>query len=566
MGFTNYVDRIPLTFDEFREPKPRARPGVALIAQSGGLVGAIRDSLVGSGVSVTYSISTGNESVVTAEDFLDPILDDAATGTILIFAEQIRRPQKMLRLAAIARERGKPIVLMQTGRTAEARQAAQSHTGAMTGDVAVMRAMLSGEGVAVLDNFDALIDVAAILNRYPVPSLPGASVLTNSGAMRGVAFDIAAQVGLKLVEFSPETTAALRAIVPSYMPVDNPFDIATLTFRQPELWGPATGIVLDEPRAGVFIMTLFPGSLVQQKSRMDFLQPVLASSQKPVALAMLGEPMPLDESFVARCREEGIPLLRSTERAMRAMAAVVEVGRNLQRKKYAAKKTAPIPAAKEGTIPEYRSKELLAAAGIAAPKGQLAADLAAAEKIAAAIGYPVVLKAQSAALSHKSDAGGVIAGIADEVALASAWDKMQRSVARARPGLKLDGILVEAMAEPGLEMIVGARRDPDWGVVLMLGVGGIWVETLRDVQILAGSAGEDEILEALDKLRAAPLLRGTRGSPTVDREAIARTLRTLGDLVEASPAVTEIEINPLLAHAEGEGALALDALIVTKTM
>ena len=562
LGFTNYVDRIPLTFDEYKPPAPAARPGVALIAQSGGLVGAIRDSLVGSGVAVTYAISTGNESVVTAEDFLEQIVDDEATGTILIFAEQVRRPHKLLRLAAKARARNKPIVLMQPGRTAEARQAAQSHTGALSGDLALMRAVLGKEGVAVVDSFDALIDVTLILNRYPIPSLPGAAVLTNSGAMRGVAFDIAAQAGLELVEFSPETTSALRALVPAYMPTDNPFDIATLTFRQPDLWRSVTKIVLDEPKAGVFVMTLFPGALQQQADRIKHLLPVLQPSQKPTVLVMLGEPLPLEESFVAQCRAEGIPLLRSTERAMRAMASVVQVGQAQRRKRAPAPNVRPITGAK--AMPEYRSKTLLEEFGVPVPKRMLAADVAQAEKVAATIGYPVVLKAQAAALAHKSDAGGVIVGIADVAALRTAWQRMHEDLRRTRPDLKLDGILVEAMARPGLEMIVGARRDPEWGVVSMVGLGGIWVETLRDVQLLPAGADEQAMIAALKKLRGALLLQGARGARPVDLAAVARVAAILSDLVEQSPDVAEIEINPLLAYPAGEGVLALDALIVMR--
>jgi acyl-CoA synthetase (NDP forming) len=566
LGFTNYVDRIPLTFDEYRPQSAPARPGVALIAQSGGLVGAIRDSLVGSGVAVTYAISTGNEAVLTTEDFLQQVVEDDATGTILIFAEQVRRPRKLLQLAARARARNKPIVLMQPGRTEQARKAAQSHTGALSGDLAMMRVALGREGVAVVDSFDALVDVTTILNRYPIPTLPGAAVLTNSGAMRGVAFDIAAQVGLELVEFSPATTAALRALVPPFMPTDNPFDIATLTFRQPDLWETVTRLVLDEPKAGVFVMTLFPGALQQQADRIKYLLPVLQPTQKPSVLVMLGDPLPLEEGFVARCRAEGIPLLRSTERAMRAMASVVQVGQSLHRKR-----RAPLPnvrsirGAKPGPMAEYRSKTLLEEFGVPMPKRMLAADLAQAEKVADAIGYPVVLKAQAAALFHKSDAGGVIVGIGDAEELRAAWRRMLADVRRARPDLKLDGILVEAMAKPGLEMIVGARRDPDWGVVAMVGLGGIWVETLRDVQLLPPGADEDAIVAALKNLRGAPLLEGARGTKAIDLSAVARVAAILSDVVEQSSDVAEVEINPLVCYSGTEGVLALDALIVVRS-
>ena len=563
LGFTNYVDGVPLTFDDYK-PIAAAAPGVALIAQSGGLVNAIRDSIVGSGVRVTHNVSTGNEAVVTAEDFLDAIIDDAAVKTVILFLEQVRNPKKLLRLAAKARTAGKSIVLMQPGQTVRAQKAAQSHTGSLTGDHALIKAVLGSEGVAVVESFDALVDVALILHRFPAPEVPGAAVLTNSGAMRGVIFDIAEREGLELIEFSKQTDDALRAIVPAYMPTENPFDIATLPFRVPDAWGTVTKLLLAEPRAGVLVVSLFPGTHSQQAERMKFVMPLLRATMKPVAFTMLGEPMPLAGEFVAEMRAANIPLFRSTERAMRAMAAVVAVGqarrRGRRRTSQPARLAPSLP--REGALAEYRSKEMLAAAGIPIPRGALAGSAADGAKIAAKIGYPVVLKAQAASLAHKSDAGGVITNVVDAAALGDAWERLHSNIRRARPDLQLDGVLVEQMARPGLEMIVGARRDPDWGAVLMLGMGGIWVETLHDVQLLPADADEATIVAALKKLRGAPLLMGSRGSKPVDLPAIARVAAGLADFLSQAPEVSEIEINPLLAYPEG--ALALDALIVTR--
>ena len=563
LGFTNYVDGVPLTFDDYK-PTKAAAPGIALIAQSGGLVNAIRDSIVGSGVRVTHNVSTGNEAVVTAEDFLDAIIDDAAVKTVVLFLEQVRNPKKLLSLAAKARAAEKSIVLMQPGQTARAQKAAQSHTGALTGDHALIKAVLGSEGVAVVESFDALVDVALILHRFPAPGLPGAAVLTNSGAMRGVIFDIAEREGLELIEFSKATDDALRAIIPAYMPTENPFDIATFTFRRPDAWKAVTKLLLDEPRAGSLIVAIFPGTLSQQVERFRIMMPALRATQKSVVFAMLGEPMPLAEDYVAQMRAEGIPLFRSTERAIRAMAAVAAVGQARQRRK----RQMPQPALAAPSLPpggpivEYRSKELLAAAGIPIPRGALARKPAEAATIASEIGYPVVLKAQAASLAHKSDVGGVITNVVDAAALGAAWERLQSNIRRARPDLQLDGVLVEQMAHSGLEMIVGARRDPNWGAVLMLGMGGIWVETLRDVQLLPADAEEETVVAALRKLRGAPLLLGARGSKPVDLIAIARVATGLADFLLQSSEISEIEINPLLVYPDG--ALALDALIVTR--
>jgi acyl-CoA synthetase (NDP forming) len=281
---------------------------------------------------------------------------------------------------------------------------------------------------------------------------------------------------------------------------------------------------------------------------------------------MLSDPMPLDARFMGLVRKDGAALFRSTERAVRAMAAVNAVARSL------AEAPAALPAGKPldlgdlpaGPVAEFRAKALLAAAGVPVPKGRLAKDLASAQEIAARVGYPVALKAQAAALVHKSDAGGVILSVGGAAALHDAWQRLEGSVRRAQPGLVLDGVLVEAMAEKGLELIVGARCDPQWGAVLMLGLGGIWVETLKDVQLLPAGAGSNAIIEALGRLKGAALLRGARGSPPVDMGAVADVARTIGGLIEQSPEISEIEINPLIAYAKGKGALALDALIVKR--
>jgi succinyl-CoA synthetase beta subunit len=212
-------------------------------------------------------------------------------------------------------------------------------------------------------------------------------------------------------------------------------------------------------------------------------------------------------------------------------------------------------------VPEYRAKAYLAALGITVPKGELVATVDAAIAAAEKIGYPVVLKAQSAKLLHKSEVGGVIVGIADAAALRAQWSILLANIARARPGLVLDGVLVEAMAKPGPELLVGARRDPEWGPILVLGLGGIWTEALKDVVLLSPDLGENEIVAALGTLKGAALLDGLRGAPPSDKRAIAAVAVQLGALMRAMPGLLDVEINPLVASAAG--AVALDALMIT---
>jgi acyl-CoA synthetase (NDP forming) len=221
----------------------------------------------------------------------------------------------------------------------------------------------------------------------------------------------------------------------------------------------------------------------------------------------------------------------------------------------------PIRIEGAGALAEYRGKEVLAQLGIPVPKGGLACDVAEAKRMAADIGYPVVLKAQSADLPHKTEAGGVVVNLADDAALEQGWKRLHDNVARAKPGLVLDGVLVERMGRPGIEMVVGARRDRNWGPVLLVGLGGIWIEALKDVRLLAPDLPERRIIEEIGLLRGAAVLAGLRGAPAVDVKAVAGVVAKLGALMCSRPEIAEVDINPLVAREDG--VLALDALVVT---
>ncbi|MBV9404200.1 MAG: acetate--CoA ligase family protein, partial [Acidobacteriaceae bacterium] len=217
-----------------------------------------------------------------------------------------------------------------------------------------------------------------------------------------------------------------------------------------------------------------------------------------------------------------------------------------------------------GILPEYKAKEILRAAGIPTPRSAVAHTLEEAQSIAAQIGYPVVLKAQSADLSHKSDVGGVVLDLADQDALSAAWKHLHENIARLLPNITLDGVLVEQMSKPGAELIVGARKDPEWGPVLLVGFGGVLAEALRDIRLLPPDLGVEAIINELLQLKSAAVLRGFRGSPALNVRAVAEIVQRVGNLMRSAPEIQEIDINPLLVYPEGQEPLALDALMVTR--
>lgn len=273
----------------------------------------------------------------------------------------------------------------------------------------------------------------------------------------------------------------------------------------------------------------------------------------------------MEPFFVDRIRDSGVPFFRSPDRALRALARVAAYGESLQR---ATRATQEVPAAlplpsplpPSGTLAEYQGKAWLAAAGLGIPAGGLARSMNEALAVAERIGYPVVLKAQASELPHKSDVGGVIVGLADSDSLREGWQRLHASVSAHRPDLVLDGALVEAMGPRGLELVVGAKRDADWGPVVLVGLGGVWIEALKDVRLLPADLAIEDIMMELSRLKSASLLKGIRGAPAVDCSAIARVVALVGAQMRANPQILEIDINPLVAYPDR--VLALDALVV----
>lgn len=563
IGLVNFSDGVPLTYEPLKPQPASGAPAVGVVAQSGAMLSTLRGALMAKGLRLSHVVSTGNEVGLGAEDFLAVLVEDPATRAIVMFAEHIRRPQSFLASAAKARANGKPIVLMHPGRSTRARQSAQTHTGALAGDYAVMANVVRAHGVVLVVTAEELIDTAEILARFAPPAA-GAAVATNSGAFKGFALDFCETIGLALPQPAADTLAKLKAALPAYAAIDNPLDTTGQTIKQPEIFTDSAAHLLADPGIGSLVVSIVPGGPAQAMAKVEALMPPLAAATKPVAVVAMGDEAPLPPEFSAAFRERNVPVFRSPERALRAMAHATWYGSaRVTNDEPAGAATAPDLPGQGGALTEHEGKAIAQALGIAVPRGALARSLDEAQAVARDIGGPVVLKAQARALTHKTEAGGVIVGVQGADALAAAWSTLHENVAKARPELTLDGVLVEAMAEPGLEMVVGARRDPDWGPVVLVGLGGIWVEALHDVRLMPATASRAAIAEEILQLKAARLLHGLRGHPPADMDALVETVAKIAALMRAAPRLTEIDINPLVVHSRG--AVALDVLMVVSS-
>jgi acetate---CoA ligase (ADP-forming) len=563
IGFANFCDRIPLTYEPLTPPASAELPSVGILAQSGAMASSLRNAFFQKEIGISHIVSTGNEATLGLEDFMAFLLDDGRADVIVIFAEHIRRPKAFLEAAARARRLGKPVVMLHPGRSARARASATTHTGAMAGDHAIMATLVTHEGVILVETTEELVDVAEILARFPNPPRQGVAVITNSGAFKGFALDFCESIGLELAAPAADTLARLAKAVPSFAAVENPLDVTGQLIKEPSILTNTAAPLLDDPGVGSLLVAVVPGGPKQAADKLDAMLPVLTKAQKPVAVAVMGDEVALPAGYSERLRQANVPFFRSPERPLRALAYTT---------RYARARVAPdsgpagialpmVDLPGTGTLPEYAGKAVLSAIGIDVPKGAVAQDPDSACRIAVEVGYPVALKAQSAELAHKSEAGGVAIGVRDDTELRSAWERMLSGLRTAKPGLALDGILVEAMGPSGIELMVGAKRDPQWGVVLMVGFGGVWVEAVRDIALLPSGLSPGAIRDKIATLRFGALLGAVRGQPPRDVEALVDTIRRIDALMHAHPAITEIDVNPIVIYPKGRGVLALDALI-----
>jgi acyl-CoA synthetase (NDP forming) len=565
IGIMNYVDGVPLTFSPQRPAKLGSAPGVSVVAQSGGLASVLRAALQAKDLPVAYAISTGNEAVLGLEDYVEFMLSDPTTRAVVVFAEQIRDPARFLALAARARDAAKPIVLLHPGRSAAARESARSHTGALAGDHAVIRALAMHHAIVMVESLEELIDVTELLMRCPEPPTAGVAVVTDSGAFKGMTLDLCESEGLDLPALPPGVAETIRGVLPEFIAPSNPLDLTAQGIMHLDMYERTVKPLMADPAFGsVVVAAIISTTRDFAVNKGRAIQKALVGGGKPAVFGLLGDEVEVPAELIAELRAAGVSFFRSPERALRALARMTAYGRAVasarSRPPSAAPRAPALPVA--GTLPEYLAKPYLDALGLPVPRGRLARRIAEANAFADEIGFPVALKLQSKGLPHKSDAGGVILDVDDPGSLRVAWARLEGVAARAK--VVADGVLVEEMAKPGVEMIVGGRRDPEWGPVIVVGLGGIWAEALGDVRVLPPDLAPAEIEAELSKLKGARVLAGMRGMPPRDVAAVARIAEAVGALLRARPEIREIDLNPVTVYGKGEGALALDALIVAE--
>lgn len=565
LGYFNYVNNFHLVLVDL--PKQVAfdksgSKGIAIVAQSGGIGLFIGQSLGKRAVPTTYSITIGNQADIELSDLIDFFIEDEYTSAIAIYAEEIKNPQKLLAAVKRANKVNKNIILMHSGRSEASRSITQSHTGSLTGDYSLMKTKLVNAGVAMVDSLDELINLSELLLRFPNPVLGEVGLMTHSGAVCAIASDQFEDNNLVMASLSSDIENKLKAIIPEYLPARNPFDVGVEAARNPSLVGDGLELLSSEPKIGSTIVILPTDQDINTKIKFleGFIESTKRHPNKPSIYVPLDESNVFEAEFMQLAQKEGVVLGKSMESSIKTLANLNKlcINKAKQRRETQSEIIAEFDTLASGNVVEYKGKNILKQVNIPVPNGSLATNVNEAIKIANEISYPIVLKAQAANLAHKTDAGGVLLNIKSDEELKIAFEKMTNDIKRT--GITLDGLLVESMEEMGLELVIGARRDAQWGAVVLVGVGGIWIETLKDVCLITPDLGVDAIIEELSSLKSSALLKGVRGSKAVDLNAIAQVVTKISDLIVSNERILEIEINPLVAKPKG--VLALDALIV----
>jgi acetyltransferase len=560
LGLVNTAKGLNATFAAGNPEKGN----IAFFSQSGALCIAILDAALGKGIGFSKFVSLGNKAMLDETDMLRALKDDQDTKVILGYLENISDGQAFLRAAQEATA-VKPVIMIKSGTTAAGARAASSHTGAMAGSEDACRALFAQAGVIRVRGVADLFNLALAFATQPLPEGPNLCVVTNSGGPGILAADAADRSKLTMAPLGGQTVERLQTFLPRHAALYNPVDI--IGDADAARFAKALEVVVADPMVNMVLALLTPTPAVDVEAVARVVTDQAALSGKPMVACFMGE------ARVAKAREilrlGHVPCYDYPEQAVAALDALHRHAEWKKRpppveicymsNKYMAQDVLAKAKAKGYTeLTEFIAQDVLKAYGLPVPKTILARTSDEAAQAAKAIGYPVALKIASPQISHKSDIGGVVVGIEGEEALRRTFLAVTNRAKRANKEAYILGCLVQAMASPDAkEVFAGFKRDPQYGPLVLFGLGGVYVEVLRDVSCRLAPLSLMDVGEMVREIKSYPILRGVRGEPPVDFRAIEDVLLTLSQIAMDFPEIEECDFNPIMASPDG--ALVVDA-------
>jgi acetyl coenzyme A synthetase (ADP forming)-like protein len=542
---------------------------MAFMSQSGALGTAVLDISLAGRLGLSKFVSLGNKADVDEIDLLKAWEDDPHTSVIMIYSEGMSNGQEFINTARQVTAK-KPVVAIKSGVTQSGSRAVSSHTGSLAGSEQAYHAAFRQAGVLRAESMEALFDIALALGYQPLLQGDRIAIITNAGGPGILATDALERSGLSLARFENETITTLAQYLPDAASAANPVDV--LGDARADRYSLALETVVADPNVDGLLVVLTPQAMTEIEATADAIGRLSKTIDKPIITSFMGEAK--IESGVDRLETYGVPNYPFPERAALAFKGMADYRRVLSRptpeyvefdvdRRATRQVLDLVREQRRLSIGDSEARQILTAYGLQIPQSEIAATPEEAVEIANQIGYPVVLKIASPDILHKTDVGGVKVGLSNAEQLQDAYELMVYRAKRYLPQAHLWGCLVQQMVPPGgQEVLVGMNRDPQFGPLVTFGLGGIYVETLKDVTFRIAPFSVQSAEKMLTEIRAHAILDGVRGEPPVDKAAIVDTLLRIGQLVQDFPEIVELDINPLMVYPHGQGAIAIDMRLV----
>lgn len=569
LGFANFVDQIPVTAIP---GLPQVAGPIALLSQSGASSAAMLDFATMTGNDLSYMVTLGNEAMITAGHAIEFFVQDEATKAIAVFMETVRRPEVFRRAAIAALEAGKAIVVLKAGSSQLAARTAAAHTGALVGDDRTIDAMFRDLGVIRVDTIEDMLITAGLAAHTGPLGEGGLGVASISGGACDIVADRAEDAGLALPEITIDTRTRLAEIMPDYGTIQNPLDVTGAAIIDPTIFTNGITALAEDPSiAAVAVISGVPWQGEGPWQSQYLLNAVGAGAQaarKPVVM-MNQVLQPVTAYTKETLAIAGVPLVvGGLGQAVSAFNGVMRWSQ--RRREYLAEGTVATralditdPAERSGAWSEHAARSLLAQAGIPVVPAVLAQSEHEAARAAREAGVPVALKIASPDIAHKSDIGGVRLGVSGDDAVRAAYHAV-RAAGDSVDGARIQGVLVSPMRSGGTELLVGAARDPQWGPMLAIALGGVFVELFQDAVLTQVPVSPERVKQLLRGLKSAAVLDGIRGGTPADIDKLAQVISLIGDLVHhLGDDLESLEVNPL--RVNGGEIEALDALVTWRT-
>ncbi|KWR87847.1 acetate--CoA ligase family protein [Cupriavidus sp. IDO] len=567
LGFANFVASTPIWTTPLR--RPMANPNVALVSQSGSVASQLEQFAYQQRVGLTHMISTGNEADIDVADAIEYLARLPEPKAIALFLESVRNPARFIDAVKAAGAAGKQVVVLKVGSSEAAARAAQAHTGSLVGDDRVFDAMCRQVGISRVHSMEELVVTADLFARLGPVRGKGLAVSAMSGGLCEIVTDQAEAGGIPIPQLAEQTTGALRETLPALATPANPLDLTGAAMLQPELISRTLATLAGDASVGI-LGFMFEAPLKEDKrgaARM-FIKHVgegFKTTGKP-CLMMSSTFSAVNADARALTEECGV--VYSGGGVRHCLSAI---GHLLRRGEWEARQTKAAVVAASAQVAggrpatERQVLDYLAAQGVPVVPASIVDSADEAVRVAAALGEPVALKILSPDIAHKTEVGGVVLNVRGNDAVRTAYDRIMASVSAARPEARISGVIVSPMRTTGVELFVGTLRDPQWGPAIVVGLGGVFVEALKDTSMRLLPISEQDALAMFDELRGRALLDGFRGAAAVDRQALARVVVDIGQAALAlGPDLVSLEINPLLA--DGVRIEALDGLTEWSTV